>query len=567
MNIYNIVRQKIIDIVSRKYKTIDKKTLNLITCEQPKNLKFGDLSTNVLMILKKKNSHELNSSKNFIINELKSDPLFERVSYINPGFINFIMKKNIWYKVLCEIIKNDNYGFRNLGFSKNVNLEFISANPTGPLHVGHLRGAVFGDVLAKLMAKTGYKVSKEYYINDLGNQIDNLYKSVKVHIENLLSNTQKNLSEDMYSGEYLIEIAKEMINEKVNINDIKLAKEKIIFKVFKLIKRDLNNLGIVFDSFVSEKHILDQGLLEEVLAILNKKNLLYEGVLEKPKSKVDKNWKAEKQLIFKSSNFGDSADRAVKKNNGDWTYFASDIAYHYNKVSRGFDHIINIWGADHAGYVKRVKASLEALGYDQIKFDVKLCQIVNLLENNKSVKMSKRSGNFILINDILKKINKDIIRFYMLIRKNDAHLDFDMKKCLDESKENPIFYIQYAVVRINSLNNYFKQKNMKFTGFNERLFDKFNSTEINLLKVLSLWPKVIESSVIFKEPHRVVYYLIDLAGAFHNYWSKGNLDSSMRVINETDIKLTESRLTLLNSLSKVIRSGLNVLAIKPMEKM
>ena len=567
MNIYNLVREKIVNLVSRKYKTIDQKTLNLITCEQPKNLKFGDLSTNVLMILKKLNRDDLNDSKNYIINELKSISLFEEVSYINPGFINFIMKKNIWYKVLCEILENDNYGFENLGLNKNVNLEFISANPTGPLHVGHLRGAVFGDVLARLMIKTGYKVSKEYYINDLGNQIENLYKSVKVHIENMLSNTKKNLSEEMYSGAYLIDIAKEIMNEKVNINDIQTVKEKIISKVLTLIKRDLDDLGITFDSFVSEKDIHDQGLLEEVLVVLNKKNLLYEGVLEKPKGKVDKKWKAEKQLIFKSSNFGDNANRAIKKNNGEWTYFASDIAYHYNKISRGFDNIINIWGADHAGYVKRVKASLDALGYEHIKFDVKLCQIVNLLENNKSVKMSKRSGNFILINDILKKIDKDIVRFFMLIRKNDAHLDFDMKKCLDESKENPIFYIQYAVARINSLNNFFKKKNMVFGGFNQNLFDKFNTNEINLLKVLSLWPKVIESSVSFKEPHRVVYYLIDLAGAFHTYWSKGNLDSSMRVINESDIELTESRLTLLNSLSKVIRLGLDVLAIKPMEKM
>ena len=290
MNIYNIVREKIVDIVSRRYKTIDKKTLNFITCEQPKNLKFGDLSTNVLMILKKQNNNELNDAKTYIIKELKSISLFEEVSYINPGFINFIMKKNTWYKVLCEIIENNNYGFKNLGFNKNVNLEFISANPTGPLHVGHLRGAVLGDVLARLMIKTGYKVSKEYYINDLGNQIENLYKTVKVHIDNIINKTQNNISEDMYSGEYLLDIAKEIVNEKVNINDMKTVKEKIISMVLKLIKRDLYNLGITFDRFVSEKDIHNQGLLEEVLEILNKKNLVYEGVLEKPKGKVDKEW-------------------------------------------------------------------------------------------------------------------------------------------------------------------------------------------------------------------------------------------------------------------------------------
>ena len=243
------------------------------------------------------------------------------------------------------------------------------------------------------------------------------------------------------------------------------------------------------------------------------------------------------------------------------------MAYHYNKVDRGFEEIINIWGADHAGYIKRVEASIKALFNDRIKFNVKLCQIVNLLENNKSVKMSKRSGNFILINDILKKIDKDIVRFFMLIRKNDAHLDFDMKKCLDESKENPIFYIQYAIARINSLNNFFKEKKLKLLDFNEKLFERFDDNEITLLKILSLWPKVTESAVIYKEPHRIVYYLIDLAATFHNYWSKGNLDSHMRVINEADIELTVARLTLLNSISKVIKIGLEILAIKPVEKM
>ena len=326
-------------------------------------------------------------------------------------------------------------------------------------------------------------------------------------------------------------------------------------------------MGIVFDSFVSEKAIHDQGILDKVLVLLDKKNLIYEGTLEAPKGKEDLNWKPEKQLIFKSSNFGDAVDRAIKKNNGEWTYFASDIAYHYDKVERGFEEIINIWGADHAGYIKRVEASIKALSNKKIKFDVKLCQIVNLLENNKTVKMSKRSGNFILISDILKKIDKDVVRFFMLIRKNDAHLDFDMKKCLDESRENPIFYIQYAIARVNSLNNFFKEKQLKLLDFNEKLFERYDDNEIVLLKTLSLWPKITESSVIYKEPHRVVYYLIDLAGAFHNYWSKGNLDKSMRVINEEDIELTVSRLTLLNSISKVIKLGLDILAIKPVEKM
>ena len=567
MDIYNKVRDLIIDVVIKRYHDLDAKTSNLITCEQPKNLKFGDLSTNVLMILRNKFSKDINEIKNLITVDLEAISIFEKVTYVKPGFINFILKKNIWYEVICNIKKTNNYGFKNIGSNRRVNLEFISANPTGPLHVGHLRGAVFGDVLSRLMTKTGFNVTKEYYINDLGNQIENLFQTVKIHIENKVNNTDKALKDGMYLGDYLKEIALQLVKENIDLNNKTQVKESIIEKILDLIKEDLRKLGIVFDSFISEKSIHDQGILDKVLVLLNKKNLIYEGILEAPKGKKDANWKPEKQLIFKSSNFGDSLDRAIKKNNGEWTYFASDIAYHYNKVERGFEEIINIWGADHAGYIKRVQASLKALGNKEIKFDVKLCQIVNLLENNKSVKMSKRAGNFILIDDILKKIDKDIVRFFMLIRKNDAHLDFDMKKCLDESKENPIFYIQYVIARVNSLNKFFKEKQLELLDFNEKLFDRFGENEIILLKTLSLWPRVIESSVIYKEPHRVVYYLIDLAGAFHNYWSKGNLDSKMRVVNEEDIDLTAARLTLLNCISKVIKLGLDILAITPVEKM
>ena len=567
MDIYNKVRNVILDVTTKRYNKLDIKTLNLITCEQPKNLKFGDLSTNVLMILKNKVNDDINEIKKLIIVDLETVSMFDSITYVKPGFLNFILKKNIWYEVICNIKKNNNYGFKNMGFNKKVNLEFISANPTGPLHIGHLRGAVFGDVLSRLMTKMGFNITKEYYVNDLGNQIENLFQTVKFHIENLVNNTDKDLKEGMYLGNYMKEIAAQLIKENIDLTNQNQAKEKIVEKILGIIREDLKKLGIVFDNFISEKAIHDQGILDKVLVLLNKKNLIYEGTLDAPKGKKDINWKPKKQLIFKSSTFGDSVDRPIKKKNGEWTYFASDMAYHYNKVDRGFEEIINIWGADHAGYIKRVEASIKALFNDRIKFNVKLCQIVNLLENNKSVKMSKRSGNFILINDILKKIDKDIVRFFMLIRKNDAHLDFDMKKCLDESKENPIFYIQYAIARINSLNNFFKEKKLKLLDFNEKLFERFDDNEITLLKILSLWPKVTESAVIYKEPHRIVYYLIDLAATFHNYWSKGNLDSNMRVINEADIELTVARLTLLNSISKVIKIGLEILAIKPVEKM
>ncbi len=567
MNIYNKIRKVILEVLKKNISNLDKKVLDLITCEQPKNLKYGDLSSNALMIIRKLIKDDKEKIESEIISDLRKKKIFKKVNYVNPGFLNFTLRETVWYETLIYILNNEDYGFQNIGLNKKVNLEFISANPTGPLHVGHLRGAVFGDVLARLMKKNGFKVVKEYYVNDIGNQIDVLYETVSYHIENLLNKSLKARPKEMYHGEYLKNIAQEIIENKEYKKEKNLLKDIIISKVIKLIKRDLKNLGITFDSFISEKSIHEKGMLNDIIKKLNKKNLLYEGVLDKPKGIDDGEWKQEKQLIFKSSEYGDDSDRAIKKNNGVWTYFASDIAYHHYKVIRGFNEIINVWGADHAGYIKRVKASLLAMDHEKVKFNVKLCQIVNLLENNKSVKMSKRSGNFILIDDILKKIDKDVVRFFMMTRKNDAHLDFDLKKCLEETKENPIFYIQYAVARVNSLNNFFKEKGLKFKGFNEKLFKRFNSIEIDLLKKLSVWPKVVENSVIYKEPHRIVYYLIDLAGALHNYWSMGNLDSNLRVINETDTDVTEARLTLLNAISKVIRTGLGVLAIKPMEKM
>ena len=472
MNIYNKVKLEILNVIHKNLKDIDDKTLSLITCEQPKNLDFGDLSSNVLMILKNKIKHNSDNIENLIISDLKSSILFDNVNYVKPGFINFILKKKVWYEVFTEIVKDKNFGFSNLGLNRKVNLEFISANPTGPLHVGHLRGAVLGDVLSRLMIKSGFKVTKEYYVNDLGSQIENLYETVKLHIDNKINNVKKELSENMYFGDYLKDIAYEIIEEEHQLNDHQAIKKTIIIKILSLIKRDLKDLGISFDNYISEKELHKEGMLNDILEEFKKKKLVYEGFLDKPKGIESKNWKPKKQLLFRSSLYGDSNDRAIKKNNGDWTYFASDIAYHHKKVLRGFDEVINIWGADHAGYTKRVKASLLALGHKDVKFDVVLCQIVNLLENNKVVKMSKRSGNFILINDILKKIDKDVVRFFMLIRKNDAHLDFDLKKCLEETKDNPIFYIQYAIARVNSVNNFIKEKKiiMKLINSNYYLY-------------------------------------------------------------------------------------------------
>lgn len=567
MNIYTEIKSLIVDLLKEKYKSLDPKAFASINCEQPKNLSFGDVSSNVLMVVSKKLVIKIEDLKKDMIYELEKHAIFNEITFVKPGFLNFKLKKSYWCNLLSHIVKEPKYGFQNLGKGKKVNLEFVSANPTGPLHVGHLRGAVFGDVLARLLERNGFHVTREYYVNDLGNQINNLLKTIRHHINNLLNNTSNRLAPEMYQGDYLKVIAKIFIEQKIDYEDKKLFKELVTKKVLDMIKDDLSNLDISFDLYISEKEIHDQGLLDKVLEVLNKKNFLYNGTLDKPKGREVLNWTPKEQLLFKSKNFGDTSDRPVKKNDGTWTYFASDIAYHHDKALRGFDEIINIWGADHAGYIKRVEAALKALGHIETKFTVKLCQIVNLLENNKSVKMSKRSGNFILLKDITNKVGKDVIRFFMLIRKNDAQIDFDMKKCLEETKENPIFYIQYALARINSLNELVKEKVKIFDDFNQDIFKRFGEEELMIIKNLSLWPKVIEASVIYKEPHRIIYYLIELASIMHSFWSMGKANKDLKIINVNDLELTQARLILLNSVSVVIRSGLDIISIKPLEKM
>ncbi|MAI02627.1 MAG: arginine--tRNA ligase [Rickettsiales bacterium] len=567
MNIYNKIKDIIIDIVKLECSNIDKDIIDSISCEQPKNQKFGDVSSNVLMILRKKNSIDVDEIKLKLISKLNKNPIFKNISFLKPGFLNFHLNEEYWYDLLNVIYNNMNYGHQNLGLGKKVLIEFVSANPTGPLHIGHVRGAIFGDVLANVLEKNGYNVTREYYVNDLGNQIDKLLGTVKLHIENFKKNRKKSLNPEMYQGEYLKEIAKEIIDDSKDYRSDDLLKKTIVKKVLNLIKLDLKSLGIKFNTFISEREIHDKGILEVILTILKNNNELYNGVLDKPKGKEIEYWTPKEQLLFKSSNYGDINDRAIKKNNGSWTYFASDIAYHHDKILRGYDELINIWGADHAGYIKRVDSAIKALRHKNVKFTVKLCQIVSLLENNKSIKMSKRTGNYILVKDIINKIGSDVIRFFMLTRKNDAHLDFDLSKALKQSKENPIFYIQYAVARINSLNNLIKEKTIVFKSFDKIIFNRFNIEELNIIKNLSLWPKVIETSVIYKEPHRLVYYLIELSAVLHNYWSMGKTNNSYKIINTDDLELMQARTILINCVGSVLRNGLETISIKPMEKM
>ena len=572
MNIYNFTKNKIIDLLKDKFNNLVHETFNKFSCEQPKNLKHGDISTNVVLIMYKSLGVKKEELAALIINELVKEDMFLEGSFVMPGFINIKLSDTIWINLLDNLIKNKNtFGLKDLGKGKKVNIEFVSANPTGPLHIGHARGAVFGDVLAKLMQKCGFVVTKEYYVNDFGNQVDLLAKTTQLHIRNHLYKTEEALSKDMYKGKYLKDLAIKIINDKIKINnknDFDEIKEIAVNYSLKLIKDDLLKLGIKFDIFTSEKKLHISNKVGKALKTLEDKGLLYWGYLDKPKGKEIKEWTSNKQYLFSSTKFGDTSDRAVMKNNKEWTYFASDIGYHYHKASKGYEELINIWGADHAGYIKRVDAAIKAFNFKNLKFTVKLCQIVNLINQNTIVKMSKREGNYILLSDVIKYIGKDALRFFMLIRKNDAHLDFDIEKCVSETKDNPIFYIQYANARINSIKDVIIKKNIYFKKYDKKVLGLLTlKEEVDIIKKLSLWPKIIEASVSFREPHRIVYYMIELSSMLHSFWSMGKSNTKYRIVIENDISLTQARLNLLEAVQAILINGLDIMSIQPMKKM
>ncbi len=572
MNIYSEIKDIIINSLEKKYNNLDESIFKKISCEKPKDPKHGDVSTNAALIILKHTKININDIANLLITDLKKNSIFTEIEFQNPGFINFKININYWYKLLDFINKNSNkYGFKNFGQGKKINLEFVSANPTGPLHVGHVRGAIYGDVLANLLKKNGFLVTKEYYVNDLGNQIDILANTIKLHVKNFKYNTNQSLDNEMYKGVYLKELSIEMYKKypKIFDNDVDLEiKKKAVECNLNLIVNDLHKLDIKFDKFVSEKKLHENGIVNKAIGILKKKELLYKGKLDKPKGKKEKDWESKEQILFRSKEFGDDSDRAIMKKDGTWTYFSSDIAYHYDKALRGYDEIINIWGADHAGYIKRVSSALKALNFNNLQFTVKLCQIVNIIDNKKVIKMSKRAGNFILLSEVIDGIGKDALRFFMLIRKNDAHLDFDLEKCLTDTKENPVFYVQYAHARINSIKRIIIEKGLLIKEYSsDLLFYIKTEMEVDIIKTISIWPKVIESSVTYKEPHRIVFYLLDLSSMLHSFWNMGKSDNKYRIICENNMEMTSARLVLLEAVQSVLKNGLDILSIKPAQKM
>ena len=577
MNVFNEIKQQINYIADKLFAIIPNQ--KQLSVELPKNPEHGDLSTNIAMLIAKSLSKSPMEVAELISAQLATLPYISKVNVAAPGFINISFKNEVWLKTLAEIIKQDiNFGDNNLGNNEAINIEFVSTNPTGPMHIGHSRGAIYGDTLAELMKKSGYKVTKEYYINDAGNQIDILAKSAYIRYLQELGDAIESIPEGLYPGDYLIPVGKLLykqfgvtLKNMAENERLEIIKKIAIDEMMKLIKTDLAELGVKHDVYFSEKTLHEENKITQLVDMLEKKHLVYRGVLAPPKGKITEDWEEREQLLFKTTDFGDDIDRALKKSNGEWTYAAADIAYMQNKIDRGFKKITMVLGADHLGYKKRMQAAAIALGGDKIEFEIKFCQLVNLFKNGQPFKMSKRKGNFITVEDVLEEVDKDIVRFYMLTRRNDQVLDFDFDKVKEQSKDNPVFYVQYANARINSILKNAHEQNPDFTRrLNDGNYDLTllkNPFEIQLIKMMANWTKTIELACIHQEPHRIAFFLIELASEFHSFWNKGGEDPSLRFIILDNFETSLSRLVLAKAVKIIIGSGLKIFNVSPVDHM
>jgi arginyl-tRNA synthetase len=570
MNIFNSFLDQVkAGILSHFQKQLD---LSAVVVEIPKEKAMGDLSFNFAMVLSKQLGMKPRDIADAIIPLISSIKGVEKCEIAGPGFVNVFLSVKFWIDLVPAINQAaSDYAKSNLGGGKKINVEFVSANPTGPMHIGHSRGAVYGDCLVRLLKFAGYDVTAEYYINDAGGQINTLALSVWIrYLETLGEDVT--IPEGCYPGEYLIAVG-EKLKEKYGtslksmgeVAAIPVIKEFAVTEMMQLIKEDLAMLNVHHDSFVSEyKDVVLKGYNEKAFSLLKEKGLIYRGILEAPKGKTPDDWEPREQDLFKATAFGDDVDRPLKKSDGSFTYFATDIAYHLYKIERGFDELVLSLGADHAGYIKRIKAVVKALSDDKVKLDVKINQLVNLLKDGEPYKMSKRAGNFVTVADMVDEVGTDIIRFIMLLRKNDTILDFDFSKAKEQTKDNPVFYVQYAYARAHSV---LRKLNADIVLDNINYSLIKDPAEINLIKAIALLPKIVESAVLTHEPHRIVNYLQDLAHAFHTLWAKGNEDESLRFIVESDDEVTKARIALVKAFLLAADQALFLVGIKGVERM
>ena len=548
-----------------------------VAVEPPRDSAHGDMATNAAMVLAKPAKMKPRDIADALAAKLGEDARITSAEVAGPGFLNLRLAPVVWQSVLGSVLDAGlDFGRANLGQGKKVNVEYVSANPTGPLHVGHTRGAVFGDALASLLNYAGYDVTREYYINDGGGQVDVLARSV--YLRYLEAHGQDvAFADGTYPGDYLVPVG-EALKGKVGDayvdqpEDVWLAevREFSTDAMMGLIREDLALLGIKMDVFYSEKSLYGTGRIEAALEELENKGLIYQGVLEPPKGKKPDDWEPREQTLFKSTDHGDDVDRAVKKSDGAWTYFAPDIAYHYDKVSRGFDELIDVFGADHGGYVKRMKAAVSALSDGKVPLDIKLCQLVKLFKDGQEFKMSKRAGTFVTLRDVVDAVGSDVTRFMLLTRKNDQGFDFDLDKALEQSKDNPIFYVQYANARICSTLRKAQEANIAtddaVLGAAD-LAQVSHPAQLAVVKKLAEWPRQIEIAARTNEPHRVAFYLYDLASELHGLYHLGKTEFGLRFVNESSETATHANLALARSVSIVISAGLGILGVKPAQEM
>ena len=577
MNIFDIYSEKIKTLVKNlnKQNLIEiPDSLNGINVDLPPEKFDCDISTNVAMVLSKSNKKPpIDLAKQLAELIKKNDRDISSIDVAKPGFINIKFNKSFWNNFLKEIIINQKeFGVNKKQKKKTYLVEFVSANPTGPLHVGHCRGAVIGDVISNILIFNQNKVIKEYYVNDYGNQIINFTKSVYFRIREILNNEKfPSDNPDLYPGDYLIDIAKNIISQKKkikfdNFENISNELTKLsIEQSLKMIKLNLKILGINHDNFASETEIVNNNEVQSVVDQLEKDKFVYKGKINAPEGEDKTDWIEREQLLFRSTDFGDDKDRALQKSDKSWTYFASDVAYHNNKLKRKFDILINILGADHAGYIKRITSAVEALSGEKNKLICKVSQLVKLIKDGKPFKMSKRKGDYITVHDLVNEVGKDATRFIMLNRSGDAELDFDFTKVKEKSRDNPLYYVQYCYARISSV---FRNINKKISEeIKIKNYDfSYSNDEIKIIKKISQWPKCIELSSSKLEPHRVPVYLYELASDFHSYWNLGKDNEDKRFIDKNN-KVSDEKIVLLKTVSNVIKSGMDIIGVDAPEKM
>ncbi len=551
--------------------------LGNIAMEPPRDSAHGDMATNAAMVLAKPAGLSPRVIADALARHLAADPRIIAAEVAGPGFLNIRLAPAVWQGLVRAVLEQGTaYGRSALGRGQKVNIEFVSANPTGPMHVGHVRGAVFGDALARLLAFAGWNVTREYYINDAGAQVDVLARSAYERYREACGLSPE-IREGLYPGDYLIPVGEalkakygtSLIDqpESVWLADIR---EMATALMMAEIRGDLALLGVTMDVYSSEKALYGTGQIEAAIDTLRGMGLIYEGTLEPPKGKTPEDWEPREQTLFRSTAHGDDVDRPVQKSDGGWTYFAPDIAYHFDKVNRGFDQLIDILGADHGGYVKRMKAAVSALSHGRVPLDIKLIQLVKLWKNGEPFKMSKRSGTFVTLRDVVEQAGADVTRFVMLTRKNDATLDFDFDKVLEQSKDNPVFYVQYANARINSVLRKARDAGIDVsdtTLASADLTKLAHGAELAMARQLAEWPRLVDIAARNNEPHRVAFYLYELASDLHGLWNRGNDDATLRFFQEGDPATTQAKIALARATGVVIAAGLGILGVTPVEEM